>query len=164
MNGPIDETGGRAGQAIPLICTIGYQDASQAQVLAALRDASVDVLVDVRAVAASRRAGFSKRVLAASVAAVGIEYLHLRGLGTPAEGRAAARSGNHAKMERIFSAHLAGNEAQHDLEALIGLVRSGHRPCLLCFEHRPEHCHRRLVAEAAQKRVDAQLEHLLPVS
>lgn len=142
--------------------TIGYQEATQAELLESLRASGVDTLVDVRAVAASRRLGFSKRQLAAGTSDAGLEYLHLRGLGTPAEGRAAARSGDHAKMVRIFEAHMTTDGARHDLEALIGLLRAGRRPCLLCLEHRPEHCHRRLVAEAVEGRVPILVTHLLP--
>jgi uncharacterized protein (DUF488 family) len=142
--------------------TIGYEQATQAAVIEAMRSAGVELLVDVRAVAASRRAGFSKTILAASAAEAGIGYLHLRGLGTPADGRAAARAGRHGEMQRIFAAHLAGDEAQHDLAALLGLAAQGRRFCLLCFEHRPEHCHRRLVAEEVTARTGALATDLLP--
>ena len=67
-----------------------------------LKRARVRLLVDTRAVAASRRPGFSKRQLAASLDENGIGYLHLRGLGTPAEGRQAARSGDLDKLWRIY--------------------------------------------------------------
>jgi len=78
----------------PPLFTIGYEQTPQAAVLDALTDAKVDLLVDVRAVSASRRPGFSKRQLAASLDEKQIVYLHLRGLGTPTEGRQAARSGH----------------------------------------------------------------------
>ena len=51
--------------------------------LAELKRAKVKLLVDTRAVAASRRPGFSKRQLAASLDEAGIAYLHLQKLGTP---------------------------------------------------------------------------------
>ncbi|HYW06517.1 MAG TPA: DUF488 domain-containing protein, partial [Longimicrobium sp.] len=66
--------------------------------LDALAEAEIELLVDVRAVASSRRPGFAKTRLAANLAEAGIEYLHLRALGTPAEGRAAARAGKHHEM------------------------------------------------------------------
>jgi uncharacterized protein (DUF488 family) len=80
-------------QTKPTLATIGYEDATVQRFQDALRDAGVELLVDVRAVAGSRRPGFAKTKLAANVGEIGIDYLHLRGLGTPAEGRAAARAG-----------------------------------------------------------------------
>ncbi|HWE79318.1 MAG TPA: DUF488 domain-containing protein, partial [Pseudolabrys sp.] len=82
--------------------TIGYEQAKPAAVLDELRHAKIDTLVDVRAVAASRRPGFSKRQLAASLDDSGIAYRHLQKLGTPAEGRAAARAGDRDTLWRIY--------------------------------------------------------------
>jgi uncharacterized protein (DUF488 family) len=142
------------------IATIGYENATVPRFLEALRSAGVDLLVDVRAVASSRRPGFSKSRLAAHVNEQGIEYLHLRALGTPAEGRAAARSGHHAEMREIFAQHLATPNAQAELETLAGLVRAGRRVCLLCYEADPSHCHRSLVAAALGELVPVQVNDL----
>ena len=144
------------------LATIGYEGATVQSFLAALQAAGVELLVDVRAVASSRRPGFSKSRLAENVQGVGIDYLHLRALGTPAEGRAAARAGRHAEMHAIFADHLATDPAQTELEALAGLVRGGRRVCLLCFEADPAHCHRTLVAEALQPLVPIEVRHLRP--
>ena len=142
----------------PVVATIGYQETTQAAVLDALRAAGIELLVDVRAVAASRRPGFSKSKLAAGLAGVGIDYLHLRSLGTPADGRLAARTGRHEEMRRIYSAHLATAEAQAGLAALSRLIDEGTALCLLCFERRPEHCHRSVITEQLGVTVD----HLIP--
>jgi hypothetical protein len=72
--------------------TIGYEQAKPAAVLDELKRAKIELLVDTRAAAASRRPGFSKRQLAAALDEAGIGYIHLQKLGTPAEGRAAART------------------------------------------------------------------------
>ena len=138
--------------------TIGYEGVAQQHVLEALQGADVELLVDVRAIAASRRPGFAKTALKTGVASVGIGYLHLRGLGTPADGRLAARTGRYADMRRIFEAHLATPEPTHELEALRSLVGQK-RCCLLCFERQPHHCHRLVIAEHL---VPAGLHHLLP--
>src|SRR5687768_14046257 len=100
------------------IATIGYEDTTVERFLEALRAAGVELLVDVRAVASSRRPGFAKTKLAANVGGVGIGYLHLRGLGTPAEGRAAARAGRHDEMRAVFLDHLQTTQAQEELHAL----------------------------------------------
>jgi uncharacterized protein (DUF488 family) len=144
------------------VATIGYQAATVGSFLDALREGGVDLVVDVRAVASSRRPGFAKTRLAGNLAEAGIGYVHLRGLGTPAAGRAAARAGRHAEMRAIYRDHLATAEAQAELEELAELVRSGPRLCLLCFEADPTHCHRSLVGEALGKLLPIRVEHLRP--
>lgn len=145
----------------PALFTIGYEQASAPAVLDELARAGVELLVDVRAIAASRRAGFSKTLLAAGVGERGIGYLHLRGLGTPAEGRQAARSGQHETMRRIFAEHMGTARAQEELDELVRIVGSGKRVCLLCFERHPDHCHRQIVADLVCERVEVPVTHLL---
>ncbi|HSI39819.1 MAG TPA: DUF488 domain-containing protein [Xanthobacteraceae bacterium] len=140
--------------------TIGYEQATIASVLDALAAANVGLLVDVRAVAASRRPGFSKRQLAAGLDTRGIPYLHLRGLGTPAEGRQAARAGRYDELRRIYDAHLATPTAREQLDELTALAGAGRRVCLLCFERHPEHCHRQQIAELVCERTGVPVEHL----
>jgi uncharacterized protein (DUF488 family) len=140
--------------------TIGYEQATSTAVLGELQRAGVGLVVDTRAVAASRRPGFSKRQLAAGLEERGIGYLHLRGLGTPAEGRQAARSGRFDDLFRIYEKHLQTPQAREELDQLVAVVRSGRPICLLCYERRPEHCHRRRIAELVCERVDRTVEHL----
>ena len=146
------------------IATIGYEAATVPELLTALQEAGIDLLVDVRAVASSRRPGFAKSRLASSLAGAGIDYLHLRGLGTPADGRAAARAGRHDELREIYAAHLATPGAQDELDALAERVRSGRRVCLLCLEADPAHCHRSLVAAALAERMPLAVTHLHAVS
>ncbi|MGG5820579.1 DUF488 family protein [Falsiroseomonas sp. HW251] len=131
----------------PAVATVGYEGATPDRLVAALREAGVATLVDVRAIANSRRPGFAKRALSAAMADAGIRYVHLPALGTPAAGREAARSGKPEVMRRIFGAHLAGTEAQAALAELGDRARR-EPVCLLCLEADPRHCHRTLVAEA----------------
>ncbi len=126
--------------------TIGYEGATQAAVIARLKAAGVETLVDVRAVAASRRAGFSKTILGNSLKAEGIDYLHLRALGTPKAGRDAARKGRVAEMRAIFDDHLAEPAAQLQL-AELRAVAGEKRVALLCFEAHYAGCHRAVLAE-----------------
>jgi uncharacterized protein (DUF488 family) len=147
---------------MPTLYTIGYEGTNVARFLETLRKAKVQLLVDVRAVASSRRAGFAKTALAANLETIGVEYVHLRGLGTPADGRAAARAGRHAEMHRIFRQHMRTEGAMDQLLTLEDLVRSGKRTCILCFEADPAHCHRTLVAEALQARIETTVTHLRP--
>ncbi len=131
----------------PDVATIGYEGATPGGLIAALRAAGVETLVDVRALANSRRPGFAKRALSAALEEAGIAYVHLPALGTPAEGRAAVRGGKPAVMRRIFGTHLRGVEAQVALGALGERARR-EAVCLLCLEADPTQCHRTLVAEA----------------
>ena len=142
--------------------TIGYEQATSAAVLGALAHAKVELLVDVRAVAASRRPGFSKRQLAAGLDEHGIGYLHLRGLGTPKEGRLAARSGDAPTMLRIYEKHLKTPQAREELDELTALVRSGRRVCLLCYERDPRQCHRTRIGELLTERTGARSKGLIP--
>lgn len=146
------------------LATIGYQSATPGSFQHTLKHAGIELLVDIRAVASSRRPGFSKTKLAASVGEVGIEYLHLRALGTPAVGRAAARAGRHAEMQAIFLEHMKTPDAQASLEDLARIIRSGRRVCLLCFEADPLHCHRNIVAASLAAMFPLEVTHLVPDS
>lgn len=141
------------------LATIGYEQATQDAVIGRLKAAGVEVLIDVRAVAASRRAGFSKRLLAASLEAEGIEYVHLRALGTPKPGRDAARAGRTAEMRAIYEAHLETPEAQVEL-ARAAAIASEKKAALLCYEADAAHCHRAIVAERLCERLGCQVEDL----
>ena len=142
--------------------TIGYEKATPAAVLDALKSAKIDILVDTRAVAASRRPGFSKRQLAAALDETGIAYLHLQKLGTPTEGREAARSGDMATLWRIYDKHVKTPEAREALDELASIVRSGQRVCLLCYERDPKQCHRSRIAALMRRRTRARIENLIP--
>ena len=129
------------------LLTIGYEGCTIAQVIAALRAAGVDLLIDVRAVAASRKPGFSKRQLAGALDEHGVRYVHLQPLGTPKPGRDAVRAGHPERMVAIYRQHLTGDQPQAALADAIALARRS-RCCLMCFERDPATCHRRIVAEA----------------
>ena len=123
------------------IFTIGYEGATQSELIAALAKASVRRVIDVRAVPMSRKPGFSKNVLAAGLREAGIDYVHLRALGTPPEGREAARKGRFEEMERIYAAQLETPEAAAESARMIALAEET-PSALLCFERDPAHCHR----------------------
>lgn len=141
------------------VFTIGYERAAQPDVIDRLQTAGVDTLVDVRAVAASRRAGFSKTLLRESLAAAGIDYIHLRGLGTPKAGREAARAGRIGEMRALFSAHLREPQAVVEFEALRALA-SDRRVALLCFESDPQGCHRTVLSDRLAQEAGFTVIHL----
>jgi len=132
---------------MPKVWTIGYEQASMGQFLAALQQAGVEIVADVRAIAASRRPGFAKSALAANLAEAGIGYRHFRALGTPPDGRAAARAGKRTELERIYAGQLELPEAMAAGAELAELARDK-RVALLCYERDPACCHRTLLREA----------------
>ena len=132
---------------MPTIFTIGYEQATQAAVIAALREAGVEVLADIRYLPLSRRPGFSKNSLKAAVEEAGIAYRHFRDLGTPADGRAAARRGDHAELSRIYSGQLELPQAMKQMAELRALAEQKH-VCLLCYERDAAVCHRSLLFDA----------------
>lgn len=123
------------------IFTIGYEGTTVPEFLAALKKAGVERVIDVRALPLSRRPGFSKSALRAALAEAAIEYVHLKALGTPASGRAAARAGRHSEMARIYAGQLELPEAIAQSAQMLDLA--GEKPsALLCMEREPAHCHR----------------------
>ncbi len=141
------------------LATIGYERATLGDVIGRLKAAEVDVVIDVRAVASSRRAGFSKTLLAASLAEAGVDYIHLRALGTPKAGRQAARAGRTDEMHRIYEAHLDEPEAQLALNEAVG-VAAARKAALLCFEADARDCHRAIVASLIRERIGCTVEDL----
>ena len=123
------------------IFTIGYEGSTQSEFIASLQQAGVKRVIDVRAVPLSRKPGFSKNVLAAGLKQAGIDYFHLKALGTPPEGREAARKGRIDEMERVYALQLETPEAAAQSGQLIALAQE--KPsALLCFERDPSRCHR----------------------
>jgi uncharacterized protein (DUF488 family) len=142
--------------------TIGYEKAKPAAVMAELKRAKVKLLIDTRAVAASRKPGFSKKQLAAGLDEEGIGYLHLQKLGTPDEGRQAAHSGRMEVMWRIYAKHLKTSGAIEAMDELVSIVKSGEPVCLLCFERDKNCCHRSRIAEIVHERTGAEVVDLVP--
>ena len=141
------------------ICTIGYEGGTVDAFIRVLKDAGVELVLDIRAAPVSRKKGFSKNQLAAHLTEAGIGYRHLRGLGTPKSGREAARAGCIESFERIFLAHMNEPEALLDLGEAIALAKA--QPvCLLCLERDPEHCHRLIVGNRMVAETRQRLRHL----
>ena len=139
------------------IFTIGYEGTTVPEFVGALQRAGVERVIDVRALPLSRRPGFSKSALRAALGEAGIEYLHLKALGTPAEGREAARKGRTADLRRIYAGQLELPEAIGQAAQMLELA--GEKPsALLCMERDPAHCHRTLLLDAVA--ADAEVVHL----
>lgn len=141
------------------LATIGYETDTQSGMIDRLRAAGVELVVDVRAVASSRKAGFSKTLLAGGLKDQGVDYLHLRDLGTPKPGRDAARAGRVDEMREIFEAHLEEPAAVLALAQATALAKTK-RIALLCYEDDPNCCHRRIVADRIHDRLKCEVVDL----
>lgn len=139
------------------IFTIGYESTTVGEFLSALQGAGIKRVIDIRAVPNSRRPGFSKTPLRNALAEVGIDYVHLRALGTPADGRAAARAGRKADLERIYAGQLELPEAIAQGAQMADLATE-QPSALLCYERDPAGCHRTLLLAAVTP--DAEVVHL----
>lgn len=133
------------GFNVTIAYTIGYEGAEIDHFIATLKIAGVKVLADVRAVAHSRKKGFSKTALRKRLEEEGITYSHFVELGDPKLGREAARAGRYDEFRKIYARHLSKSEPQHSLHRLGETVLTA-STCLLCFERDPKSCHRSIVA------------------
>ena len=145
----------------PALFTIGYEKARLADVIAALKQAGVATLVDVRDRPISRRPGFSKRQLAAGLEEAGIRYVGLPKLGTPPEGREANHKHQWERFWAIVENRLASAEAELALDEAARIAQAA-PSCLLCYEGDWHICHRRRVAEILAERRGFAVHHLAP--
>ena len=129
--------------------TIGYEGASQAALLETLLYYDIQTLLDIRELPQSRKPGLSKTALSRAAADNGLQYAHIRALGTPRDVRHRHRADHDAAAFRAgYLDHLAKqDEAMAELVARALLERC----CLLCYEADYHQCHRWFVAERAQE-------------
>jgi uncharacterized protein (DUF488 family) len=133
--------------------TVGYEGRTVEELVELLVGNRVEVLVDVRENAVSRKPGFSKRRLAEAVEKAGIAYRHEALLGNPKGNRDAFRSGSTALGKRRYLAHLDNGSAAVFDEVVELAMRK--RVALLCFERDEAQCHRACIVEKAQIEVPA---------
>jgi len=131
---------------VSTLFTIGYERVGQSDFVRAVKDANIDLLLDIREIANSRRAGFSKKSLSAALDEAGIAYIHMKALGTPKAGRDAAKRGDTQTMRAIYCEKLENPDAQMALADAANLAKAK-RVCLMCLEHEWRDCHRAIVAE-----------------
>lgn len=142
-----------------MLTTIGYENSSLEDFVETLKLSNVEVLVDIRDRAQSRKPGFSKTALSEAVRNAGIEYLHIRALGDPKEGRDAARAGMIERFREIFSAVLETESAIEALSNVEKIARSK-RICLMCYEKDHRYCHRKMVSDKLEAAIGIPAKHL----
>jgi uncharacterized protein (DUF488 family) len=141
---------------MPKLSTIGYEGKTLDEMLGELKSAGVEIVLDVRAVASSRRPGFSKTALSGALRENGIDYLHLRPLGTPAAGREAARAGRIGEMRTIYAEQLETPEAALAMEQALAEASERHA-ALLCYERQAPDCHRSMLADRMTERIPFEI-------
>lgn len=142
-----------------MLNTIGYEGACLEDFIATLKEAGVQVLIDVRDRAQSRKRGFSKTALSNALEESGISYLHFKALGDPKEGREAARSGNWDKFDKIYRNVMASDEAKLAIEQIIEITNS-ESACLLCYERDHTTCHRKYISNNIDLQTGLKTRHL----
>jgi uncharacterized protein (DUF488 family) len=142
-----------------LISTIGYEGSEITDFVSVLKYSGIQALVDIRDLPSSRKPGFSKNSLNASVSKAGIEYIHLKSLGDPRDGRLAARAGNMTKFRKIFCEHIGSPDGKMALNFVANLARSK-SICLMCFERDHKVCHRDIVVQELLKIHTLQVKHI----
>jgi uncharacterized protein (DUF488 family) len=142
--------------------TIGYEKRTSQEFVELLREADVDVVIDVRETAWSHKPGFSKGALSDALAAAGIEYVHASFAGNPKHLREIAE--DHYECIENFRRYLdVMPEIARELDALIlSYTTLGQSVALTCFERHPGDCHRSVLADAWASTNYRNIEHLGP--
>lgn len=142
------------------IFTIGFTRKAAETFFAELKNAGVNRLIDVRLNNTSQLAGFTKKddLRYFTRAICGIDYIHVPELAPTAEILDAfkKRKGDWRLYEEQFLDLMRSRRIDETVSR--DLIDGG---CLLCSEEKPDHCHRRLVAEYLRdKWGDFEIEHL----
>ncbi len=132
---------------MPELYTIGYAGAAQAALLQTLVFHDVQTLLDIRELPQSRKPGLSKTALGLAATEYGLQYAHIRALGTPRNIRYRRKiDHDETAFREGFLEYLATQDAA--TQALAARAQQ-ERCCLLCYEADPRECHRWFVAERA---------------
>jgi uncharacterized protein (DUF488 family) len=158
---PVISTKTRGAVSVGNFFTIGYQQSNIRRFLSLLRSREIEILIDVRAIPLSRKPGFSKYHLSATLANAGIEYRHVVNLGAPKRLRERLRSGG-TWWEYIKGYNVVLQREVQCIDELV-LLAATRRICLLCFERDAAECHRSLIAREMERRSNGlklKVEHI----
>ncbi len=139
------------------IYTIGFTQKNAEKFFTFLRVAKVKTLIDVRLYNVSQLAGFAKRddLRFFLKELCGSDYVHLPELAPTKDILNAYKKGDISW--KLYEEEFLNLMAQRNVERLINQELLDHG-CLLCSEHEPHFCHRRLVVEYLNEHTDINLE------
>ncbi|RZL37147.1 MAG: DUF488 domain-containing protein [Rubrivivax sp.] len=142
----------------PALYTFGYEGLTIEAFIERLKQARVQLIVDVRELPLSRKKGFSKTAFREALAVACITYEHRPALGCPRPVRNRYKAdGDWQTYTRDFHAHLATQKAEI---ADLSLATLAQTACLVCFEADFGFCHRTYVARAAHLVGAPAVQHL----
>ncbi len=125
---------------------LGYEKRRIDDFIGMLKAQNVEVLVDVRANAFSRRAEYSSGRLASALKANGIKYVHLKDLGAPVMMRDGHRLGeNDPEFMAAYENHFIASAKAREAYQSIGRDFKGRSICLMCYEANTTQCHRNVI-------------------
>lgn len=148
----------KLGKVDTLIYSIGYEGMEIDKFIEKLKKNKVNLLIDVREKAISRKKGFSKAALALALTEAGIQYIHMKELGSPNKDRKNLHENNNwEEFSRKYSQHMEGNMA-----SLAELCKNakGKISCLMCFEREYWKCHRSLLISKIKEISGIEAVHL----
>ncbi len=139
--------------------TLGYAGHTVASAAALLHSHKIELLIDVRRNPVSRKPGFSKKYLEEYLPAVGIQYIHYPGLGTPVYIR--QRFNMRSEISVALRAYRRYLESRRQQVLTLLRTFSSKRFCLLCLEKNPRECHRSIIAEMLTEVTNCPPTHLI---
>ena len=143
-----------------MLFTIGYESKNIDDFILQLQDQDISTLIDVREVPLSRKRGFSKTIFSEYLKKNGIEYIHLKKLGSPKKIREELR--NNKDYPTFFEKYL--NYIQSNKNIINELYKKvlEKNCCIMCYEEWPYKCHRKVICDEIEK-IDGnglEIEHL----
>ena len=128
-----------------VVYTIGYEGMDIDEFIRTLEINKIEQILDVREIPISRKVGFSKSKLESRLSADGIRYIHMKELGSPKEIREKLHATHDYKEFFDSYRYYIGSNFSYIQDAWERVLE--YRTCLMCFEKKPEECHRSVLAE-----------------
>ncbi|MDQ2734932.1 MAG: DUF488 domain-containing protein [Pseudomonadota bacterium] len=132
-----------------IVCTIGHSNRPIEDFIGLLWANEVAQVIDVRTIPRSRHnPQFNFDTLPATLTALGIDYLHMPGLGGLRHARAdSPNTGWHNASFRGYADYMQSADFAENVDRVVALA-SAQRCVLMCAEAVPWRCHRSMIADA----------------
>lgn len=143
-----------------MLFTIGYEDKAIDNFISELKNNNIEKVVDVRELPLSRKKGYSKTLFSKLLGKNGIDYIHMKELGSPRELRKKLKKDG--DLDYFFMEYRKYLKTQNDTVNILYKIISREKCCLVCYEDMPRKCHRTEIATEI-KRIDGnglKIKHL----